>query len=107
MVLETSEKTQNICKTCVQRRPKVFDVGPTLYKCHTNVFAFTGLRAANNDILWQFLLNDKPSSVTLVNVGYTNVEQSQRAIDVSDVSSLSHIRINCGMQGVRKRCNTI
>ena len=27
----------NIRKTCVQRRPSVFDVGPTLYKCYTNV----------------------------------------------------------------------
>ena len=25
------------CITFVQRRPIVFDVGPTLYKCHTNV----------------------------------------------------------------------
>ena len=33
-----SQKTQNICKTFVQRRPNVFDVGPTLYKCYTNVF---------------------------------------------------------------------
>ena len=28
------EETQNICITSVQRRPHVFDVGPTLYKCH-------------------------------------------------------------------------
>ena len=25
------------CTTVVQRRPNVFDVGPTLYKCYTNV----------------------------------------------------------------------
>ena len=29
--------TQNICIAFVQRRPNVFDVGPTLYKCYTNV----------------------------------------------------------------------
>ena len=27
----------NICISIVQRRPNVFDVGPTLYKCYTNV----------------------------------------------------------------------
>ena len=33
---------QNISITFVQRRPKVFDVDPTLSKCHTNVFVFAG-----------------------------------------------------------------
>ena len=27
----------NICITFIQRLPNVFDVGPTLYKCYTNV----------------------------------------------------------------------
>ena len=31
-----TKQTQNICITFVQRRPNVFDVGPTLYKCYTN-----------------------------------------------------------------------
>ena len=26
------QETKNICITCVQRRPNVFNVGPTLYK---------------------------------------------------------------------------
>ena len=34
---EDTQQTQNICKTFIQRRPNVFDVGPTLYKCYTNV----------------------------------------------------------------------
>ena len=29
--------TQTICITFAQRRPNVFDAGPTLYKCYTNV----------------------------------------------------------------------
>ena len=33
-----TQKTQNICIEFVQRRPNVFDVGPTLYKCYTNVW---------------------------------------------------------------------
>ena len=32
-----AQQTQNICITFVQHRPNVFDVGPTLYKCHANV----------------------------------------------------------------------
>ena len=32
-----SQQTQNICIPFVQRRPNVLDVGPTLYKCYTNV----------------------------------------------------------------------
>ena len=29
--------------TLIQRRPNVFDVGPTLYKCHTNVLCLLGV----------------------------------------------------------------
>ena len=31
------QQTQNICIKFIQRRPIVFDVGPTLYKYYTNV----------------------------------------------------------------------
>ena len=41
------QQTQNICITFVQRRPNVFDVGPTLYKCYTNVLRFLGRRDYN------------------------------------------------------------
>ena len=37
------QQTQNICITFVQRRPNVFNAGPTLYKCHTNVLCLMGL----------------------------------------------------------------
>ena len=33
----SSQQAQNICITFIQRRPNVFNVGPTLYKCYTNV----------------------------------------------------------------------
>ena len=36
-LLFKSQQIQNICITFRQRRPNVFDVGPTLYKCYTNV----------------------------------------------------------------------
>ena len=37
-----TQQTQNICITFVQRRPNVFDVGPTLYECYTNVLCLLG-----------------------------------------------------------------
>ena len=38
----TSQQTQNIGITFVQRRPNVFDVCPTLYTCYTNVLCLLG-----------------------------------------------------------------
>ena len=40
--INASQQAQHICIKFVQRRPNVFDVGPTLYKCYTNVFVFAG-----------------------------------------------------------------
>ena len=37
-----TQQTQNIYVTFVQRRPNVFDVGQTLYKCYTNVLCLLG-----------------------------------------------------------------
>ena len=37
-----AQKTQNICITFVQCRTNVEDVGPTLYKCYTNVLCLLG-----------------------------------------------------------------
>ena len=37
-----TQKTQYICITFVQRLPNVFAVGPTLYKCYTNVLPLLG-----------------------------------------------------------------
>ena len=53
-------QTQSICITFVQRRPNVFDVGPTLYKYYTNVLC---------------LLDD--CAVTIMTLQYTAVIISQ------------------------------
>ena len=37
-----SKQTQNIGITFIQRRPNVLDVGPTLYKCYTNILCLLG-----------------------------------------------------------------
>ena len=42
IILETTQQTRNISMTFVQRRPNVEDVGPALYKCHTNVLRLLG-----------------------------------------------------------------
>ena len=36
----------------VQRRPNVFDVGPTLYNCHTNALCLLGTLTHNMGFLW-------------------------------------------------------
>ena len=40
---ELRQRAQHICLTFVQRRPNVFDVGPTLYKCYTNALCMLGI----------------------------------------------------------------
>ena len=37
-----SQRTQNMCIIFIQRWPNVFDVGPTLNKCYTNVLCLLG-----------------------------------------------------------------
>ena len=46
-----SQQLQNICITFVQPRPNVLDVGPTLYKCYTNILC----------LLWSCYHNSKRS----------------------------------------------
>ena len=40
--LVTSQQTQNICITLMQRRRNVLEVDPTLYKCYTDVLCLLG-----------------------------------------------------------------
>ena len=40
----TSQQTQHICITFVQYWTNAEDVGPTLYKCYTNVLCLLGER---------------------------------------------------------------
>ena len=40
--LTTTQQTQNIRITFIQRRPNVFDVGPTLHKCYANILCLLG-----------------------------------------------------------------
>ena len=58
MKIETlTQQTQNICIAFVQRRPNIFDVGPT--KCYTNVFTGT--------LYIDFYIDIRKSNTTLKN----------------------------------------
>ena len=65
--VETTQQTQNICITFIQRRPNVFDVGPTLYKCYTNVCVswVHGFLPHKHDALTQCWYYVGPPSATL------------------------------------------
>ena len=43
-----AQQMKNICITFVQRRPNVFDVGPTLYKCYTDALCLLGGHVSNS-----------------------------------------------------------
>ena len=43
-----TQQIQNICIIFIQRRLNVFDVGPTLNKCYTNVLCLLGSRVKAN-----------------------------------------------------------
>ena len=50
VLFANTQQTQNTCITFVQCQPNVFDVGPTLYKCYTNVLCLLGKVFKNNQI---------------------------------------------------------
>ena len=60
-----SQQTQNICITFVQRRPNVFDVSPTLYKCYTNVFRLLGMLFHTFQVVWSHRLKSLPCMTSL------------------------------------------
>ena len=68
------QQTQTICIIFVQRRPNVVDVGPTLYKCYTNVLC---------------LLCSNSLSATLSSVGL-RVNSPGLLLLTSHVSSIWH-----------------
>ena len=45
-------QTQKNCITFIERRPNVFDVCPTLYKCYTNVLCLLGRTSAQRLRRW-------------------------------------------------------
>ena len=42
MLSNTKQQTRNITITFIQRRPNMFNVGPTLHKCYTNILCLLG-----------------------------------------------------------------
>ena len=64
-----TQQTHNICITFVQRRTNVFDVGPTLFKCYTNVLCLLGMMQWSQR--WTSTALDRHSLMTRV-VGLLN-----------------------------------
>ena len=52
-LLWARQQTQHIYLTSVQRRPNVFDAGPTFHKCYTNVLCSLG------DSVWAPYVDEK------------------------------------------------
>ena len=51
-----TEQTSNICITFIQCWSNVEDVGPTLYKCYTNVLCLLGVKCEKNISVNLYLL---------------------------------------------------
>ena len=51
-IIELSHQTRNICITFVQCWSNVEDVGPTFYKCYTNVFWGISLYGLNLIVIY-------------------------------------------------------
>ena len=79
-------------KACVQRRPNVYDVSPTLYKCYTNVLCLPGCweMSASGIILFFYLCKRGPDTPMDFRV---NV--SQRRFDLYQIYyDLVHISLS-------------
>ena len=63
--MTAAHQTQNICIIFVRRRPNVFDVGPTLCKCYTNVLCLLG---GDNAAVYSFILNPLTAGAAYIRV---------------------------------------
>ena len=64
--LHRSQQTQNTRINFVQRQPNVFDVGPTLYKCYTNLlFLFQTCRILRDRAMMWNSLGTQPRTILL------------------------------------------
>ena len=77
--LPSTQQKQNICIKFIQCWANVEDVGPTLYKCYTNVMCDPG------GVTWQI---KRPVSVVPVKVIFTNTMMSY--VNVIDISLCYH-----------------
>ena len=82
-VIQTIPSKLNICITFIQRRPNVFDVGPTLYKCYANVLCLLWMRSYIFRHSLADVLCDFPIGHHVVLSDYKNASDPQqtKAID--------------------------
>ena len=80
-----TQLTQNICITFIQHRPNVFDFGPTLYKCYTNVLCL--LSTCRHTIAYRVQADTLISATKLITRYYPNETLSQCYFNVRPTSA--------------------
>ena len=68
----TSQQTQSICITFVQCRTNVEDVGPTMYKCYTNILYLLVWRHPPS-LVHVFFFPDSYSSHPMFSISHTHI----------------------------------
>ena len=53
---DPTRETKKTCITFIQCRPNVYDVGPTLYKCYTNVLCLLRRRSINVGLIIMYFI---------------------------------------------------
>ena len=85
----TAQQTQNICIAFIQRRSSVFDVGPTLYKCYTNILCLLGQDERRIcDLQWTYMSQPTQYSLPIqccFNFGSLTVILSQHKNSIGPV----------------------
>ena len=75
-----TQQTQNICITFIQRRPNVFDVGPTWYKCYANVLCLPGNNSVTLNLPVAILVPDQMQQTSAPVTGRTRLLSFQHLL---------------------------
>ena len=105
-----TQQTLNICITFVQRRPNVFDVGPTLFKCYTTVLCLLGRYVVFNFHDWPWTLDKWTSTSDLhcemikgsANLCGHHHKVKIKLINYSDARERHELRLSCVKQMVTR-----
>ena len=86
------QRFYNVCITFVQRRPNVFDVGPTLYKCYTNVLCLLGRHCLTVCLFvcWTASTKRWSNAVLMFNVGPASPAMGQHETQIESMSQFIH-----------------
>ena len=83
-----------MCITFIQRRPNVYDVGPTLCKCYTHVLCLLGLRQEQEEMLLLIKQNLRsPAGSTMVKTAPRWTWLRQLTLTLTQTNDLVRITI--------------